>query len=346
MRYGLIGSIIFHFLVLGVVIFNFTGSKKEPPPPTLVSVEMLTPKDFSERQAGKADGKVNAPPTPPAAVIAPDAAASAKKESEQKPPQKPGEKDGSAPPPPATVSIAPPPPVEVAKAEPPPAPVEKPAEKPKVADKPAPKPAPKPEPKKVTKPKPKPEPKKAPEPETRHTERKDFDPRRIQADIAKDDPRSSMETVPAKTYSDRPAPQLNRDPKAGVQPDDYDPSKPWRPASSLQEQAMGVPGATGSMNAGTCVDAIQSRIEQHWILPIGGVGAESAIIRLRIKLKRDGYLAEAPSVMDHSPAQQAMEDAALRAAESAQPFSIPPQQYEQCRDLILRFNPREMYGAG
>ena len=47
----------------------------------------------------------------------------------------------------------------------------------------------------------------------------------------------------------------------------------------------------------------------------------------------------------YTPVQQAMADAAVRAAESAQPFSIPPQQYEQCRDMILRFNPREMYGG-
>ena len=53
---------------------------------------------------------------------------------------------------------------------------------------------------------------------------------------------------------------------------------------------MGLPNARGAMNAGTCADAIQSRIEQAWILPIGGQSAENTVIRLHIELKRDGYL--------------------------------------------------------
>jgi hypothetical protein len=155
-----------------------------------------------------------------------------------------------------------------------------------------------------------------------------------------------MMTPPPKVFSERQTAVLNRDPNAGAPSGDYDPSKPWRPASSLQDQAMGVTGAHGAMNAGTCADAIQSRIEDKWILPIGGEAAETTIIRLHIELKRDGYLLRAPAVMDasYSPVQQAMADAAVRAAESGQPYNIPPQQYEQCRDMILKFNPRDMYG--
>ncbi len=156
-----------------------------------------------------------------------------------------------------------------------------------------------------------------------------------------------METRPSKTYADRQSAVLNRDPNAGARAGDYDPSQPWRPASSLQDQAMGIPNARGAMNAGTCADAIQSRIEQAWILPIGGQSAENTVIRLHIELKRDGSLQRPPAVMDpaYSPVQQAMAEAAVRAAESGQPYNIPPQQYEQCRDMILRFNPRDMYGG-
>jgi hypothetical protein len=155
-----------------------------------------------------------------------------------------------------------------------------------------------------------------------------------------------MAMPPPKTYSDRQATLLNRDPNAGTPSGDYDPSKPWRPSSSLQEQAMGVQGAHGAMNAGTCADFIQKRIEDNWIIPIGMEGAESAIIRLHIELRPDGYLVKPPTVLDppYSPVQQAMADAAVRAAESGQPYNIPPQQYEQCRDKIWRFNPRDMYG--
>ncbi len=98
MRYGLIGSILLHILVFGVVIFNFVGGgKDEAPPPLPVAVEIMSPQDFSERQAGKTDGKADKPATP-AQVKAPDAQASAKKEVEQKPTPKPAEKEALPPP--------------------------------------------------------------------------------------------------------------------------------------------------------------------------------------------------------------------------------------------------------
>jgi hypothetical protein len=355
-RLGLIGAILLHIVIFGLVIFNFSSRDSDAPKPAVpVSVEIMSQKDYSERQAGKTDGK-GEKPIPPAEVKAPETPASAKKEVEQKPSPKPAEKEALAPPPPppppppAAAAPAPPPPpkpVEVAKAELPP--VEKPAEKP------APKPAAKKEPPPKLAVKPRPEPKKVEQPEPKRTEARPFDPSRIEAFVNPDRPQasqprtsqSSMTTPPPKVFSDRQTAVLNRDPNAGAPSGDYDPSKPWRPASSLQEQAMGVPGARGAMNAGSCADAVQSRIEQNWILPIGGEAAETAIIRLHIELKRDGNLLRAPAVMDpsYSPVQQAMADAAVRAAESGQPYNIPPQQYEQCRDMILRFNPRDMYGG-
>jgi outer membrane biosynthesis protein TonB len=342
-RYGLIGSVIFHILVFGVVIFNFTssGNKDAPPPPLPVSVDIMSPKDYSERQAGKADGKADKP-VPPAEVKAPDALASAKKEVEQKPSPKPTEKEALAPPPPkaaeAPAPVPVPKPVEQAKAEPV---VEKPAPKPVVKKEPAPKPKPKHEEAKREEPKPIPE--------------RAFDPNRIASLLEKDGAqaqhpqtsRAAIDTPPSKTYSDRQTAVLNRDPNAGAPSGDYDPGRPWRPASSLQDQAMGVPQARGAMNAGSCADLVQSRIEQNWNLPIGALSAESTIVRLRIELKRDGTLLRPPTIMDASasPSSQAMADAAVRAALQGQPYIIPPEQYERCRDMVLRFNPRDMYGG-
>jgi outer membrane biosynthesis protein TonB len=334
-RYGLIGSILLHILVFGVVIFNFVGGgKDEAPPPLPVSVEIMSPQDYSERQAGKTDGKADKPATP-AQVKAPDAQATAKKEVEQKPSPKPAEKEALPPPAPkAAEAPAPAPkPVEQAKTEPA---VEKP--KPVVKKEPAPKPAPKP---KVAEAKPAPE--------------RPFDPNRIESLLKKDAPRdprpqtsqSTMEAPPSKVYSDRQTAVLNRDPNAGAPTGDYDPSRPWHPASSLQDQAMGLPQARGAMNAGTCADLVQSRIEQNWDLPIGAKSAEATIVRLRIELNRDGTLLRPPTIMDASmsPTYQAMADAAVRAAIRGQPYLVPPEQYERCRDMVLRFNPRDMYGG-
>ncbi len=339
MRYGLIGSILLHILVFGIVVFNITSrDKDEATPPPLVSVEVMSQKDASERQAGKTDGKGDKA-APPADVKAPEAAASAKKEVEQKPSPKPAEKEALAPPPPPKAEPPAPKPIEQAKVEPPKPPAvkkEKPKPKPRVeeakrADAPTAKPV-------QTKP--------APE----HP----FDPNRIESLLKKDAEReppktsqSAMETPPAKQYTERQAAVINRDPNAGSVGGDYDPSRPWRPASSLEQQAMGLPQVHGAMNAGTCADLIQSRIEQNWDLPIGALSAETTIVRLRIELNRDGSLLRPPTVMDASmsPTYQAMADAAVRAALRGQPYLFPPEQYERCRDMILRFNPRDMYGG-
>jgi outer membrane biosynthesis protein TonB len=334
-RLGLIGSIILHLVIFGLVIFNFMGRNDGPSaPPVPVSVEIMTPKDHSERQAGKIDGRADLPPVQPAEVKAPAATASAKKEvTQQTPAPEPAEKTALAPPPAAKPAPAPVPAPKTskhAKTKPKPKEVQKKAAPKKVAKK-----------------------KKAPEPKPEPRQYR-FDPAKIAAEVGPDEreaPRpytaQSMEAKPSKTYSNRPSAVLNRDPDAGAAAGSWNPSQPWRPASSLQDQAMGLPDAHGAMNAGTCADAIQSRIEQAWILPIGGRAAENTVIRLHIELRRDGTLARPPAVMDRAftPVQQAMADSAVRAAESAQPYNIPPQQYEQCRNMILRFNPRDMYGG-
>ncbi|WKW49481.1 hypothetical protein [Rhodomicrobium lacus] len=348
MRYGLIGSVILHLLVFGLVIFNFASSgDKDVPPPPPVSVEIMSPKDFSERQQGKVEAKAQTP-APPAELKAPDTPATAKKEVEQKPSQKPTEKEALAPPPPkAEPTPAPQPkPVEQAKAQPAPAP-EKPVEKPKPVVKKEPPPKPKAEVAAKNEDRPKPAAEKQPE--------RSFDPNHIASLIKKDQPaeprqqtsRSTMDTQPAKTYSDRQTAVLNRDPNAGAPSGNFEPGKPWRPASSLQDQAMGVPQAQGSMNAGSCADLVQSRIEQNWDLPLGAAQGEMGLVRLHIELNRDGTLIRPPMVMDAptSPTGQAMADAAIRAAMRGAPYSIPPAQYERCRDMVLRFNPRDMYGG-
>ncbi len=335
MRYGLIGSIVLHILVFGLVIFNFVGrGKDEGPPPAPVAVEIMSPKDYSERQAGKSDGK--AEPATPAQVKAPEAQASAKKDMEQKPSPKPAEKEALAPAPKAAEAPAPPlKRIEQAKAEPP---AEKPIAKPVVKKEPAPKPAPKP---KAAEAKPAPE--------------RPFDANRIELLLKRDAPReqrpqisqSTMDAPPSKVYSDRQTAVLNRDPNAGAPAGAYDPNRPWRPSSSLQDQAMGIPQARGAMNAGTCADLVQSRIEHNWDLPIGAQSAEATIVRLRIELNRDGTFSRPPTVMDASmsPTYQAMADAAVRAAIRGQPYLFPQEQYERCRDMVLKFNPREMYGG-
>jgi hypothetical protein len=90
-----------------------------------------------------------------------------------------------------------------------------------------------------------------------------------------------------------------------------------------------------------CAKAVSGSIQQNWVLPKGAVSGKAAPVRLRIELKKDGFLAR-PAVVTSpvgSPLQQAIAVSAVRAAEKSQPFAILPEFYEQCQTLILAFHP-------
>lgn len=366
MRGGLFASIILHVIAIGVLFVNFSGSHEtETPPPPSVAVQVMTPAEFSERMAGKEDAKPK-PPAPPAEVKAPETPQAAPKEAEEKPVQKPAEQIALPPPPKnkeAPVKRAED--VQAAKAEPkkPEPKKEEPEKAPEEAEPDRQEAAkPKPEPKRelapqtaeLPEPRPqtRPEPKREPKPEP--ARERNFDPNRIAALLRKGEPADEnaapppapdLNAPPSKTYEERMAALLNRDPNAGQRAGAAE-REPWRPASSLQDQAQGMRQDQGQQNASSCTDAVISRIEQNWDLPLVNVSGD-AVIRLRIELKRDGSLARAPLILDGQGgrAPQAAVDAAIRAAIRGQPYPITPDQYDRCRVVTLVFNPREMYGG-
>jgi membrane protein involved in colicin uptake len=181
-----------------------------------------------------------------------------------------------------------------------------------------------------------------------------FDPDRIaslirqrEADAApRATPRSDLDAAPSRNPTERPSALINRDPNAG-QLSAATEARPWRPASSLDEQALGLSQAQGTQTALSCGDVVRARIEQNWDLPLSGVAADAGSVRIRIELNPDGTLARAPAILEggRTAGFQAVADAAVRAAIRAQPFPIPPAQFDRCRLMNLTFDPRDMYGG-
>jgi colicin import membrane protein len=201
----------------------------------------------------------------------------------------------------------------------------KPEDKPKPADKPkaeakaeAPKPEPKVEAKKDEKPaKPKQADAKPKKPKPKVTKKPDFNTDRIAALLNK---------IPDAT--DEPAPVL---------PADEAPDK-VRGQSNGSEMTM-------SVNE---IDALRARIAQCWSPPPGGLGADQIVVKLRLKLNEDGTLVGYPTVANRgsSPFFQAAADSAVRAVYQCQPYALPNDKYALWRDMILNFDPSEMYRAG
>jgi len=97
------------------------------------------------------------------------------------------------------------------------------------------------------------------------------------------------------------------------------------------------------------IDALRAKIAQCWSPPPGGLGAEHIVVRLRMQLNEDGSLVGYPSVENGGGSGffQAAADSAVRAVYQCQPYSsLPADKYAVWRDLILNFDPSQMYGSG
>ena len=96
------------------------------------------------------------------------------------------------------------------------------------------------------------------------------------------------------------------------------------------------------------IDALRAKIAQCWSPPPGGLGADAIIIKLRLQLNEDGSLVGCPTVANSSgsPFFQAAADSAVRAVFQCQPYELPAAKYALWRDMILNFDPRQMYGSG
>jgi colicin import membrane protein len=178
------------------------------------------------------------------------------------------------------------------------------------------------------------EPKKEPKPE-KPKPAKDETPKK---------PKPAPEAKKRDLNADRIAALLNKIPDAGAKepkaPDVSDdaPKKPVHGQTSGKE-------ATMSVNE---IDALRAKIAQCWSPPPGGLGADQIVIKLRLQLNEDGSLIGYPTVENSgsSPFFQAAADSAVRAVYQCQPYTLPGDKYAVWRDLILNFDPSQMYRAG
>ena len=141
--------------------------------------------------------------------------------------------------------------------------------------------------------------------------------------------------------TDKIAALLNKIPDASNEPTPNalaEETKPVRGQASGIELSM-------SVNE---IDALRSRIAQCWSPPPGGLGAEAFVVKVRLKLNEDGTLVGYPTVANHgsSPFFQAAADSAVRAVYQCQPYALPPEKYALWRDIILNFDPSDMYRSG
>lgn len=90
---------------------------------------------------------------------------------------------------------------------------------------------------------------------------------------------------------------------------------------------------------------IRSCVQAKWNVLGGGVGAQQTVVKLRLRFNQDGTLASAPVIMNPQTTTSflAVSDSAIRAVQACEPYSLPPAKYEIWKDIVLNFDPRDMF---
>lgn len=94
------------------------------------------------------------------------------------------------------------------------------------------------------------------------------------------------------------------------------------------------------------LDALRARLMSLWNPPVGIVDPENYVIRVRIRLTRDGKLSAPPAVLSRGSGQlfETARDSAVRAVFRGQPFNmLRPETYETWKDIEVTFDPRDMF---
>ncbi len=94
-------------------------------------------------------------------------------------------------------------------------------------------------------------------------------------------------------------------------------------------------------------DAVRHQIEKCWSFPGGARDAENLVVDIRLRLNADGTVITAELVDNARAARdsffRAAAESARRAVHLCSPLRLPPKKYEEWKNMVLRFNPREMF---
>jgi hypothetical protein len=193
--------------------------------------------------------------------------------------------------------------------------------------------------------------KETPKPEDKADKPKDAEPKDAEKpakpakEASADPPKKPKPPAPKKRVfnPDNIAALLNKIPDADNEPKPIEPADK-APKKKVRGQSNGTE-MTMSVNE---IDALRARIADCWTPPPGGLGADQIVVKLRLQLNEDGTLVGYPTVANSgsSPFFQAAADSAVRAVYQCQPYALPKAKFALWRDMILNFDPSEMYRNG
>jgi colicin import membrane protein len=293
------------------------------------------------------------------------------------PEAKPKPVDLAAAPPPAPTPIEKPKPDDVPKPKDEPKPI--PATE--VAPVPQPKEEVKPEPVKQTDPKPTPAKEPTPAPPQDKTAaiqpQPEVKPDAVAEAITKEQPTDEAQlpdSAPAPEARPKPQPAQAESAKA---PERKDADKPVKEASSKpksedkqfnadeisalldkqkpsgggakrssQQASLGGDKTTGSKLSQSETDALRGQVQRCWNIPAGAADAGNLKVSVKFKLDQAGALVGPVEIISGGGTdgvQRAAAESARRAVARCSPYTLPAEKYDAWADVIVNFDPSEMF---
>lgn len=96
------------------------------------------------------------------------------------------------------------------------------------------------------------------------------------------------------------------------------------------------------------IDLVRQQIARCWNLPAGAKDAHEMVVDISMLMNPDGTVSSAKienqAQMAFDPFFRAMAESALTAVLRCSPLKLPPEKYENWKEMSLQFNPKEMFG--
>lgn len=165
---------------------------------------------------------------------------------------------------------------------------------------------------------------------------------------------SQEESTPVEPPVTEAESESEADPLASIlrNVEDLEPQREQQASAPTPSQESAAPrnSAAVQRRAAELGNMIRDQVASCWRIDGGRQEARGLLVPIRVRLASDGSVIGSPRVQE--PGRYASDgyyrsaaDAAVRAVLACSPFDLPPQDYDLWRDLVLNFDPREMFGG-
>lgn len=115
---------------------------------------------------------------------------------------------------------------------------------------------------------------------------------------------------------------------------------------SSDQAALGGRQTTGAKLSQSEMDALRGQIQRCWNVPAGAADAEGLKVSVQFRLDPSGAIDGAPTIVSGGGGagiERAAAESARRAVLACAPYSLPSEKYEAWSDVIVHFDPRDMF---